>query len=275
MLRRTRGVTSTTTRGALARSSPPTTSRTPRRAACGPGLIADANDEVRSSRSCARSGTQLDRRRFNVQTMIEGPGHVPMHKIKENIDLQQEICDEVRSIRSAADDGRRAGVSNHITSGIGAAMIASWSTRPCSAYVTFSEHLGLPKRDDVQDRRHRLQDRRPCRRPRQGYWVRRSGTTRCPDARFEFAPGGRPVQPGPRPGHGTGVPRRDTVRAEEPAKTAHFCSMCGPEFCSIRFRGQSDVNTEAARPKIEEGVAQKSEGSQAQGNRVRPAVGHD
>src|SRR3954471_6458093 len=114
-----------------------------------PGSIADANDEAQFAE--LRTLGELNRiaKRFHVQTMIEGPGHVPMHKIKENIDLQQEICDEAPFYTLGPLTTDVAPAYDHITSGIGAAMIAWWGTAML-CYVTPKEHLGLPNRDDVK-----------------------------------------------------------------------------------------------------------------------------
>ena len=118
--------------------------------------------------------------------MIEGPGHVPMHLIKENMDRQLEVCHEAPFYTLGPLTTDIAPGYDHITSAIGAAMIG-WYGTAMLCYVTPKEHLGLPEQQGRQGRRHRLQDRRARRRPRQGpSRARRRGTTRCRKARFEF-----------------------------------------------------------------------------------------
>ncbi|NEE27260.1 phosphomethylpyrimidine synthase ThiC, partial [Streptomyces sp. SID7982] len=111
--------------------------------------IADANDEAQFAELRTLGELNTIAKRFGVQTMIEGPGHVPMHKIKENIDLQQEICEEAPFYTLGPLTTDVAPAYDHITSGIGAAMIAWWGTAML-CYVTPKEHLGLPNRDDVK-----------------------------------------------------------------------------------------------------------------------------
>jgi phosphomethylpyrimidine synthase len=172
-----------------------------------PGSIADANDAAQFAE--LRTLGELNRiaKRFNVQTMIEGPGHVPMHKIKENIDLQQEICDEAPFYTLGPLTTDVAPAYDHITSGIGAAMIAWWGTAML-CYVTPKEHLGLPNRDDVKTGVITYKIAAHAADLAKGH-PGRTGVGRRAVRRPLRVPLGGPVQPGPRPGHGTGVPRRD------------------------------------------------------------------
>src|SRR6201996_5063678 len=114
-----------------------------------PGSISDANDEAQFAELRTLGELNTIAKRFHVQTMIEGPRHVPITKIKENIDLQQELCEEAPFYPLGPLTTDIAPAYDHITSGIGAAMIAWWGTAML-CYVTPKEHLGLPNRDDVK-----------------------------------------------------------------------------------------------------------------------------
>ncbi len=165
-----------------------------------PGSIADANDEAQFAE--LRTLGELNRiaKRHDVQTMIEGPGHVPMHKIKENIDLQQEICEEAPFYTLGPLTTDVAPAYDHITSGIGAAMIAWWGTAML-CYVTPKEHLGLPNRDDVKTGVITYKIAAHAADLAKGA-PGRPGVGRRTVRRALRVPVGGPVQPGPRPGHG-------------------------------------------------------------------------
>ncbi len=189
-----------------------------------------------SSPSSTRLG-ELTKRAWaqDVQVMIEGPGHVPMHKIKENMDKQLEVCGEAPFYTLGPLTTDIAPGYDHITSGIGAAMIG-WYGTAMLCYVTPKEHLGLPDRDDVKVGRRHLQARRPRRRPRQGP-PRRQGPRRCAcrKARFEFRWRDQfnlSLDPD------TAEQYHDQTLPAEGAKTAHFCSMCGPKFCSMKISAE-------------------------------------
>ena len=172
-----------------------------------PGSVADANDEAQLSE--LRTLGELTQRAWahDVQVMVEGPGHVPMHKIKENVDLQMEWCKEAPFYTLGPLTTDIAPGYDHITSAIGAAMIGMFGTAML-CYVTPKEHLGLPDREDVKHGRYLLQDRRPCSRPCQGP-PRCAGMGRRSIGGALRFPLGGPVQPLARPRDGALLPRRD------------------------------------------------------------------
>ncbi|MGW4818459.1 phosphomethylpyrimidine synthase ThiC [Streptomyces sp. NPDC004227] len=229
-----------------------------------PGSIADANDEAQFAE--LRTLGELGRiaRRLDVQTMIEGPGHVPMHKIKENIDLQQEICDEAPFYTLGPLTTDVAPAYDHITSGIGAAMIAWWGTAML-CYVTPKEHLGLPNRDDVKTGVITYKIAAHAADLAKGHPGAQEWDDALSDARFEFRWEDQfnlSLDPD------TAREFHDETLPAEPAKTAHFCSMCGPKFCSMKI--SQDIRREhgASRAEIAEGMAQKSKEFAQAGNRV-------
>ncbi len=229
-----------------------------------PGSIADANDEAQFAE--LRTLGELNRiaKRHDVQTMIEGPGHVPMHKIKENIDLQQEICEEAPFYTLGPLTTDVAPAYDHITSGIGAAMIAWWGTAML-CYVTPKEHLGLPNRDDVKTGVITYKIAAHAADLAKGHPGAQEWDDALSDARFEFRWEDQfnlALDPD------TAREFHDETLPAEPAKTAHFCSMCGPKFCSMKI--SQDIRREhgGSRTEIEEGMAQKSREFAAAGNRV-------
>ncbi|GAA5048746.1 phosphomethylpyrimidine synthase ThiC [Streptomyces similanensis] len=235
-----------------------------------PGSIADANDAAQFAE--LRTLGELNRiaQRFDVQTMIEGPGHVPMHKIKENIDLQQEICDEAPFYTLGPLTTDVAPAYDHITSGIGAAMIAWWGTAML-CYVTPKEHLGLPNRDDVKTGVITYKIAAHAADLAKGHPGAQEWDDALSDARFEFRWEDQfnlALDPD------TAREFHDETLPAEPAKTAHFCSMCGPKFCSMkisqsiteRFGGKAADGVSAEE--VAEGMLQKSKEFAASGNRV-------
>ncbi|MCX4846666.1 phosphomethylpyrimidine synthase ThiC [Streptomyces sp. NBC_00893] len=233
-----------------------------------PGSIADANDEAQFAELRTLGELNSVAKRFGVQTMIEGPGHVPMHKIKENIDLQQEICEEAPFYTLGPLTTDVAPAYDHITSGIGAAMIAWWGTAML-CYVTPKEHLGLPNRDDVKTGVITYKIAAHAADLAKGHPGAQDWDDALSDARFEFRWEDQfnlaldPV---------TAREFHDETLPAEPAKTAHFCSMCGPKFCSMKisrsiteqFGGDADATPE----EIEAGMLEKSKEFAAAGNRV-------
>ncbi|MFF4752317.1 phosphomethylpyrimidine synthase ThiC [Streptomyces sp. NPDC002514] len=235
-----------------------------------PGSIADANDEAQFAE--LRTLGELNRiaQRFHVQTMIEGPGHVPMHKIKENIDLQQEICDEAPFYTLGPLTTDVAPAYDHITSGIGAAVIAWWGTAML-CYVTPKEHLGLPNRDDVKTGVITYKIAAHAADLAKGHPGAQEWDDALSDARFEFRWEDQfnlALDPD------TAREFHDETLPAEPAKTAHFCSMCGPKFCSMKIshtiteRFGGDSADGASPEEIAEGMLQKSKEFAASGNRV-------
>ncbi|MGW8848297.1 phosphomethylpyrimidine synthase ThiC [Streptomyces xiamenensis] len=218
-----------------------------------PGSIADANDEAQFAE--LRTLGELNRiaKSHDVQTMIEGPGHVPMHKIKENVDLQQEICEEAPFYTLGPLTTDIAPAYDHITSAIGAAMIGWWGTAML-CYVTPKEHLGLPDRDDVKTGVITYKIAAHAADLAKGHPGAQRWDDALSQARFEFRWEDQfnlALDPD------TARAFHDETLPAEPAKTAHFCSMCGPKFCSMKI--SHDIRAEMDR---------KSEEFAQAGNRV-------
>ncbi|WP_372440930.1 phosphomethylpyrimidine synthase ThiC [Actinacidiphila acididurans] len=235
-----------------------------------PGSIADANDEAQYAELRTLGELNTIAKRHGVQTMIEGPGHVPMHKIKENVDLQQEICEEAPFYTLGPLTTDIAPAYDHITSGIGAAMIAWWGTAML-CYVTPKEHLGLPDRDDVKTGVITYKIAAHAADLAKGHPGAQDWDDALSDARFEFRWEDQfnlALDPD------TARAFHDETLPAEPAKTAHFCSMCGPKFCSMkisksitdRFGGDADAS--ASDEEVAAGMLQKSQEFAAAGNRV-------
>ncbi|MFE7351975.1 phosphomethylpyrimidine synthase ThiC [Streptomyces sp. NPDC057543] len=229
-----------------------------------PGSIADANDEAQFAELRTLGELNTIAKRHGVQTMIEGPGHVPMHKIKENIDLQQEICEEAPFYTLGPLTTDVAPAYDHITSGIGAAMIAWWGTAML-CYVTPKEHLGLPDRDDVKTGVITYKIAAHAADLAKGHPGAQDWDDALSDARFEFRWEDQfnlaldPV---------TAREFHDETLPAEPAKTAHFCSMCGPKFCSMKISQDIRRAHGGSQAEIEAGMAEKSKEFAAAGNRV-------
>ncbi|MFJ2417243.1 phosphomethylpyrimidine synthase ThiC [Streptomyces brevispora] len=229
-----------------------------------PGSIADANDEAQFAELRTLGELNAVAKRFGVQTMIEGPGHVPMHKIKENIDLQQEICEEAPFYTLGPLTTDIAPAYDHITSGIGAAMIAWWGTAML-CYVTPKEHLGLPNRDDVKTGVITYKIAAHAADLAKGHPGAQEWDDALSDARFEFRWEDQfnlALDPD------TAREFHDETLPAEPAKTAHFCSMCGPKFCSMKISHAIRREHGGSQSEIEAGMAAKSKEFAAAGNRV-------
>ncbi|WP_327679158.1 phosphomethylpyrimidine synthase ThiC [Kitasatospora sp. NBC_00458] len=237
-----------------------------------PGSIADANDEAQFAELQTLGELGRIARAKDVQVMIEGPGHVPMHKIKENMDLQKEICDDAPFYTLGPLTTDVAPAYDHITSGIGAAMIAWWGTAML-CYVTPKEHLGLPNRDDVKTGVITYKIAAHAADLAKGHPGAQDWDDALSDARFEFRWEDQfnlALDPE------TAREFHDETLPAEPAKTAHFCSMCGPKFCSMKISHQireehGDGSTAVATEFDAEalaGMQAKSEEFAAQGNRV-------
>ena len=223
-----------------------------------PGSVADANDEAQFAE--LRTLGELTRvaKSHGVQVMIEGPGHVPMHKIVENVRLEEELCEEAPFYTLGPLATDIAPAYDHITSAIGAAMIAQAGTAML-CYVTPKEHLGLPDRDDVKTgvitykiaaHAADLAKQHPRAQERDDALSR---------ARFEFRWNDQfalSLDPD------TARAFHDETLPAEPAKTAHFCSMCGPKFCSMRIsadvRTYAEENGLTSLEAIEAGMADRS-----------------
>jgi phosphomethylpyrimidine synthase len=217
-----------------------------------PGSIADANDEAQLAE--LRTLGELTRIawEYDVQVMIEGPGHVPMHKIKENVDLQKEWCHEAPFYTLGPLTTDIAPAYDHITSAIGAAMIAMYGTAML-CYVTPKEHLGLPDRDDVKTGVIAYKIAAHAADLAKGHPAAQAWDDALSKARFEFRWEDQfdlALDPD------TARAYHDETLPAQPAKTAHFCSMCGPKFCSMRishdlrrYADEHGVDEVAAREK--------------------------
>jgi phosphomethylpyrimidine synthase len=214
-----------------------------------PGSVADANDEAQLSELRTLGELTEVAWRHDVQVMIEGPGHVPMHKIKENVDLQMEACHEAPFYTLGPLTTDVAPGYDHITSAIGAAMIAMWGTAML-CYVTPKEHLGLPDRDDVKQGVIAYKIAAHAADLAKGHPGAQAWDDALSKARFEFRWQDQfdlALDPG------TARAYHDETLPAQPAKTAHFCSMCGPKFCSMRI--SQDVRDYAAAQGVDEAAA--------------------
>jgi phosphomethylpyrimidine synthase len=196
-----------------------------------PGSIADANDEAQLAELKTLGELTEVAWRHGVQVMIEGPGHVPMHKIKENVDLQQEWCHEAPFYTLGPLTTDIAPGYDHITSAIGAAMIGMYGTAML-CYVTPKEHLGLPDRDDVKAGVIAYKIAAHAADLAKGHPGAQAWDDALSRARFDFRWEDQfnlALDPD------TARAYHDETLPAAPAKTAHFCSMCGPKFCSMRI----------------------------------------
>jgi phosphomethylpyrimidine synthase len=196
-----------------------------------PGSIADANDAAQLGELRTLGELTDIAWRHDVQVMIEGPGHVPMHKIKENVDLQLDWCKEAPFYTLGPLTTDVAPGYDHITSAIGAAMIAMYGTAML-CYVTPKEHLGLPNRDDVKAGVIAYKIAAHAADLAKGHPGAQARDDALSAARFEFRWNDQfDLSLDPE----TARAYHDETLPAEPAKTAHFCSMCGPKFCSMRI----------------------------------------
>ncbi|CAL9497196.1 phosphomethylpyrimidine synthase ThiC [Streptomyces albus] len=229
-----------------------------------PGSIADANDAAQMAELDTLGELNRIAKAHDVQTMIEGPGHVPMHKIKENVDRQQEVCEEAPFYTLGPLTTDIAPAYDHITSGIGAAMIGWWGTAML-CYVTPKEHLGLPDKDDVKTGVITYKIAAHAADLAKGHPGAQLWDDALSDARFEFRWEDQfnlALDPE------TARAFHDETLPAEPAKTAHFCSMCGPKFCSMKISQEIREQHGATMEEVEAGMAEKSREFAAAGNRV-------
>jgi phosphomethylpyrimidine synthase len=196
-----------------------------------PGSVADANDEAQLAELATLGELTKVAWGHDVQVMIEGPGHVPMHKIRENVELQLELCHEAPFYTLGPLTTDVAPGYDHITSAIGAAMIA-WYGTAMLCYVTPKEHLGLPDRQDVKDGVIAYKIAAHAADLAKGHPTAQAWDDALSAARFEFRWQDQfELSLDPE----TARSYHDETLPAEPAKTAHFCSMCGPKFCSMRI----------------------------------------
>ena len=196
-----------------------------------PGSIADANDEAQFAELRTLGELTEVAWRHDVQVMIEGPGHVPLHRIAENVTLQREVCHEAPFYTLGPLTTDVAPGYDHITSAIGAAVIGMHGTAML-CYVTPKEHLGLPDRDDVKQGMIAYKIAAHAADVAKGHPGAQAWDDALSAARFEFRWEDQfnlALDPG------TARAYHDATLPAAPAKTAHFCSMCGPKFCSMRI----------------------------------------
>ncbi|KQO18000.1 phosphomethylpyrimidine synthase ThiC [Paenibacillus sp. Leaf72] len=233
-----------------------------------PGSIADANDAAQFAELDTLGELTKIAWKHDVQVMIEGPGHVPMHLIKENMDRQLEVCDEAPFYTLGPLTTDIAPGYDHITSAIGAAMIG-WFGTAMLCYVTPKEHLGLPNRDDVKEGVITYKIAAHAADLAKGHPRARLRDDALSKARFEFRWRDQ--------FHLSLDPERamayhDETLPAEAAKSAHFCSMCGPKFCSMRItqdiREYAEQNGLETTEAIEAGMKEKSEAFKESGSRI-------
>ncbi|OJZ17177.1 MAG: phosphomethylpyrimidine synthase ThiC [Thiobacillus sp. 65-29] len=211
-----------------------------------PGSIYDANDEAQLSELKTLGELTQVAWKHDVQVMIEGPGHVPMQLIKENMDIQLESCSEAPFYTLGPLTTDIAPGYDHITSGIGAAMIG-WYGTAMLCYVTPKEHLGLPDKDDVKEGiiTYKLAAHAAdLAKGHPGAQIRDNALSK---ARFEFRWEDQ-FNLGLDPDKAKSF--HDETLPKESAKVAHFCSMCGPQFCSMKI--SQDVREFAAKEGLSE-----------------------
>lgn len=196
-----------------------------------PGSIADANDEAQFGELETLGELTKIAWKHDVQVMIEGPGHVPMHMIKENMEKQLEVCDEAPFYTLGPLTTDIAPGYDHITSGIGAAMIG-WYGCAMLCYVTPKEHLGLPNKKDVKEGIITYKIAAHAADLAKGHPGAQLRDNALSKARFEFRWEDQ-FNLGLDPD--TARSYHDETLPKESAKVAHFCSMCGPKFCSMKI----------------------------------------
>jgi phosphomethylpyrimidine synthase len=214
-----------------------------------PGSIADANDEAQFAELETLGELTKIAWEYDCQVMIEGPGHVPMHLIKENMDKQLATCHEAPFYTLGPLTTDIAPGYDHITSAIGAAMIG-WFGTAMLCYVTPKEHLGLPNKKDVKDGVVAYKLAAHAADLAKGHPGAQYRDNALSKARFEFRWEDQfNLSLDPE------VAREyhDETLPQEGAKLAHFCSMCGPHFCSMKIT--QDVREYAAQKEIDEGLA--------------------
>jgi len=224
-----------------------------------PGSLADANDEAQFAELETLGELTKIAWEYDCQVMIEGPGHVPMHMIKENMDKQLEICHEAPFYTLGPLTTDIAPGYDHITSAIGAAMIG-WYGTAMLCYVTPKEHLGLPDRKDVKDGVIAYKIAAHAADLAKGHPGAQLRDNALSKARFEFRWDDQfnlSLDPD------TAREYHDETLPQDGAKSAHFCSMCGPHFCSMQitqdvrdFAARQGLDAESA---LEAGMKDKSE----------------
>ncbi len=228
-----------------------------------PGSIADANDAAQFAELETLGELTRIAWRHDCQVMIEGPGHVPMHKIKENMDKQLEHCGEAPFYTLGPLTTDIAPGYDHITSAIGAAMIG-WYGTAMLCYVTPKEHLGLPDRNDVKTGVITYKIAAHAADLAKGHPTARARDDALSRARFDFRWEDQfnlSLDPD------TACAFHDQTLPKEAHKVAHFCSMCGPKFCSMR------ISHEVRREAREQGMQEMAEKFRAAGGQLYVPAG--
>lgn len=216
-----------------------------------PGSIQDANDEAQFAELETLGELTKIAWQHDVQVMIEGPGHVPMHLIKENVDKQMDICQEAPFYTLGPLTTDIAPGYDHITSAIGAAMIG-WYGTAMLCYVTPKEHLGLPNKHDVREGVIAYKIAAHAADLAKGHPGAQVRDEALSKARFEFRWRDQfNLSLDPE----RAMDYHDETLPAEGAKTAHFCSMCGPKFCSMRIT--QDIREYARKHEMDERAAVK------------------
>ncbi len=237
-----------------------------------PGSIADANDEAQFAELYTQGELTERAWAHHVQVMNEGPGHIPMHMIRENMEKQLEWCDEAPFYTLGPLTTDIAPGYDHITSAIGAAMIG-WYGCAMLCYVTPKEHLGLPNKKDVKDGVIAYKIAAHAADLAKGHPGAQYRDNAISKARFEFRWEDQfNLSLDPE----TAREFHDETLPQEGAKTAHFCSMCGPHFCSMRitedvrrYAAQQGLSEEAA---VKKGLEEKAAGFAKAGAEVYQKV---
>ncbi|RKM32287.1 phosphomethylpyrimidine synthase ThiC [Moraxella catarrhalis] len=227
-----------------------------------PGCIQDANDEAQFGE--LHTLGELTQRAWahDVQVMIEGPGHVPMHMIQQNMDLQLDVCKEAPFYTLGPLTTDIAPGYDHITSAIGAAMIG-WYGTAMLCYVTPKEHLGLPNKKDVKDGIITYKIAAHAADLAKGHPGAQVRDNALSKARFEFRWEDQfnlSLDPD------TARSMHDETMPKEAHKSAHFCSMCGPKFCSMKIT--QNVRDYAKGLDVERGLQQMKEKYKEEGSKL-------
>ena len=234
-----------------------------------PGSVADANDAAQFGELETLGELTKLAWKHDVQTMIEGPGHVPMHMVKENMEKQLEVCDEAPFYTLGPLTTDIAPGYDHITSGIGAAMIG-WFGCAMLCYVTPKEHLGLPNKQDVKEGLMAYKIAAHAADLAKGHPGAQLRDNALSKARFEFRWEDQ-FNLGLDPT--TARAYHDETLPKESGKVAHFCSMCGPKFCSMKIsqevREYANSNTAGdVDQAIDKGMAAMAQEYNEQGRKL-------
>ena len=233
-----------------------------------PGSIADANDAAQFGELETLGELTQVAWKHDVQTMIEGPGHVPMHLIKENMDKQLAVCGEAPFYTLGPLTTDIAPGYDHITSAIGAAMIG-WFGTAMLCYVTPKEHLGLPNKNDVREGLMAYKIAAHAADLAKGHPGAQARDNALSKARFEFRWEDQ-FNLGLDPERAREY--HDATLPKDAHKVAHFCSMCGPHFCSMKIsqdvRDYASAHEVAEAAALEVGMAEKAAEFRAAGSQV-------